>query len=105
MDRAKQEPSIILKIQSKDRLVISSKIPKSLRGAGDLVVCHEFICDISGLFLDFKKSLSTTKPPAPLKGFGNLLDGLMVQALLMTLTSGYHEDPLRILPTQLVFEV
>ena len=38
----KTEPSIFLKIESKHRQVISSKFPKSFRGAGDLVVLGNF---------------------------------------------------------------
>ena len=40
--RNKKEPWIFLKIQEEHRQVISSKFPKSLRGAGDLVVLGEF---------------------------------------------------------------
>ena len=38
--------SIFLKTQSKHRQAISSKFPKSLRGAGDLV--YDFFCDFRG---------------------------------------------------------
>ena len=39
----KKEPSIILKIQSEHRQVISSKFSKSFRGASDLVVFYDFL--------------------------------------------------------------
>ena len=38
-----KKPSIFLKIQSKHRQVISSKFPKSFRGADELVVLGEFL--------------------------------------------------------------
>ena len=37
----KNEPLILLKIQSEHRKAISCKFPKSLRGAGDLVALGE----------------------------------------------------------------
>ena len=48
-----KEPSIFVKIKSKKRLMISSKFPKSFRGAGDLVVFYQFSCDFSEYFPDF----------------------------------------------------
>ena len=50
----KKEPPIFLKIQSEYRQVISSKFPKSFRGAHDLVVFYDFFSDFSGLFSDFQ---------------------------------------------------
>ena len=47
----KKEPPIFLKIQSEYRQVISSKFPKSFRGAGALVVLGEFLWFFGG-FLD-----------------------------------------------------
>ena len=46
----KKEPSIFLKIESEHRQVISSKFPKSFRGARDLMVFYEFYNDFSGFF-------------------------------------------------------
>ena len=43
MDRNKSEPSIFHEIWSEDRQVISSKFPKSFRGAGDFVVLGDFL--------------------------------------------------------------
>ena len=43
MGRTKKEPSIFLKIESENRQMISSKFPKSFRGAGDLVVLGDFL--------------------------------------------------------------
>ena len=48
----KKEPSVFLKIWWKHRQMISSKFPKSFRGAGDLVV---FYRDFSGYLLDVQK--------------------------------------------------
>ena len=59
----KKKPSTFLEIQSKHRLVISSKFPKSFSGAGDLVVFHEFLC----YFRFFSVFRKVTKSPAPLQ--------------------------------------
>ena len=45
-----KDPSIFVKIKSKKRLMISSKFPKSFRGAGDLVVFYELFRDFSAGF-------------------------------------------------------
>ena len=54
MDHTKKKSLIVLKVQSKHRQVISSKFPKSLKAARDLVVFYEFLCDYLG-FSDFQK--------------------------------------------------
>ena len=46
----KKEPSTFLESQSKDRQVISSKFPKILRGARDLVAFYDFFYDFSRSF-------------------------------------------------------
>ena len=49
LDSAKQKRSFDFSRNSiKIRSVISSKFPKSFRGAGDLVVFYEFFSDFSG---------------------------------------------------------
>ena len=57
-----KEPSIFLKIQSKHRQVISSKLPKSFSGAGDLVVFCEFFFVIFRVFFsNFAKVIKNHK--------------------------------------------
>ena len=68
---SKKEPSIFLKIELKHRELISSKFPKTFRGADDFVMFYDFFSWL-GFFSDFKKkSRITTKSPVPLKLFQN----------------------------------
>ena len=72
LDRAKKN-SIFLKIESEHRQAISSKLPKSFRGACDLVVYYDFRSDFYGFLPTSRNSPSTTKSPVPLKLLGILL--------------------------------
>ena len=69
----KKEPSIFLKILINYRLVISSKFPKSFKGARDSVVFYD-CSDFLGPFPTLLNSPSTIKSPAPLILFGILLE-------------------------------
>ena len=73
MDRTKQKGTLSFSKDFSDLCqVISSKFAKNFRGDRYLMVFFEFFRD----FQTFKSSSSTTKSPAALKLFGNLLETL-----------------------------